>query len=196
MNKDYLFNSIIDSYIENFSDVDLIDGIRNYNDYIDIKETFQIVGDFLKDYDEDIYNIFINIVNNTPDRFRIYSSEISNEYANYSNPVNHQIAITPKYTIEDANVIVHELYHYIDSTKNKVKNNLIYSETSSMTMELYLFNYLIKNNIHSLDSYNYIYNSIFRNMFDVYYYKYYEFKQKFSGLNILRKIAPNNTLCF
>lgn len=191
MNKDYLFNSIIDSYIENFSDVDLIDDKRNYNDYIDIKETFQIVGDFLKDNDEDIYNIFINIVNNTPNRFRIYSSEISNEYANYSDPINNQIAITPKYTIEDAYVIVHELYHYIDSTKNKVKNNLIYSETSSMTMELYLFDYLTKNNIHFLDSYNYIYNSIFRNMFDVYYYKYYEFKQKYSSLNILKKIAPN-----
>ena len=191
MNKDYLFNSIIDSYVANFSDVDLIDSKRNYSDFIDMKETFKIVSDFLKDYDEDIYNIFINIINNTPEIFKFVSGDINNEYINYSDPINNEVVITPKNTIEDAFVIVHELYHYIDSTKSTVKNNITYSETSSMAMELYLYDYLNKNNIHSLDSYNYIYNSIFRNIFDVYYYKYYEFKHMLSGINILKKLHPN-----
>ena len=191
MDKDYIFNVMIDSYINNFLDVDLIDGKRNYNDYIDIKETFKIVCDFLKDYDEDVYNIFINIRDNTPEKFKFLSADISNEYANYTDIINSEVVVTPKNTIEDAFIIIHELYHYIDSTKSNVKNNIVYSEVSSMTMELYLFEYLINNNIHFLDSYNYMYNSIFRNIFDVYYYKYYEFKQKLFGVNIFKKFKFN-----
>ena len=44
--------------------------------------------------------------------------------------------------------------------KAKNKENSIYSETSSITIELFLHKYLSDNKIHSLDSNNYIFNKL------------------------------------
>ena len=67
--------------------------------------------------------------------------------------------ITFSATIKDSEAIgVGEVIH---SKKSKAKNkeNSIYSETSSITIELFLHKYLSDNKIHSLDSNNYIFNT-------------------------------------
>ncbi len=189
MNKDFLFNTIIDSYINNFQDEDLIIDKRTFNDYISLNETFKIIYNFLKEYDQNLLNIFLNLRDINKDTFNFTSSD-KNDISDSFNPANKKITIAYENNIKDPFAIIHELTHFVDYTNSNVKNNLIYSETSSVTLEFYLFKYLIKNNIHSLDSYNYIYNLLFRSYYDVFYYKYYEFKNNLKQLKFLEKIFP------
>lgn len=184
MNKEYIINHFINSYYKHFDDIDLLNGDKEYIEHIGINETLDIVCSFLNQYDKELYNIFMNIMSFNRESIIFVSNELSNNSSSLNSNSN-KITINVKNNIEDVFAIVHEFMHYVDATKAKNKENSIYSETSSITIELFLHKYLLNNKIHSLDSDNYIFNKLKNYFIDAIYVKYYSFKRSISGIELI-----------
>lgn len=184
MNKEYIINHFINSYYKYFDDIDLSNDDKEYVENIGVNETLDIVCSFLNEYDKELYNIFMNIMSFNRESIIFVSNELSNNSSSLNSNSN-KITINVKNNIEDMFTIVHEFMHYIDATKAKNKKNSIYSETSSITIELFLHKYLLDNKIHSLDSNNYIFNKLKNYFIDAIYVKYYSFKRSISGVELI-----------
>ena len=184
MNKEYIINHFINLYYKSFNDIDLANDDKEYIEHISISETLDIVCSFLNEYDKELYNIFMNVMSFNRESIIFVSNELSNNSSSLNSNSN-KITINVKNNIEDVFAIVHEFMHYVDATKAKNKENSIYSETSSITIELFLHKYLSDNKIHSLDSNNYIFNKLKNYFFDAIYVKYYYFKRSISGVELI-----------
>ena len=184
MNKEYIINHFINLYYKSFNDIDLANDDKEYIEHISISETLDIVCSFLNEYDKELYNIFMNVMSFNRESIIFVSNELSNNSSSLNSNSN-KITINVKNNIEDVFAIVHEFMHYVDATKAKNKENSIYSETSSITIELFLHKYLSDNKIHSLDSNNYIFNKFKNYFFDAIYVKYYSFKRSISGFELI-----------
>lgn len=184
MNKEYIINHFINLYYKSFNDIDLANDDKEYIEHISISEALDIVCCFLNEYDKELYNIFMNVMSFNRESIIFVSNELSNNSSSLNSNSN-KITINVKNNIEDVFAIVHEFMHYVDATKAKNKENSIYSETSSITIELFLHNYLSDNKIHLLDSNNYIFNKLKNYFFDAIYVKYYSFKRSISGVELI-----------
>lgn len=184
MNKEYIINHFINLYYKSFNDIDLANDDKEYIEHLSISETLDIVCSFLNEYDKELYNIFMNVMSFNRESIIFVSNELSNNSSSL-NSNNNKITINVKNNIEDVFAIVHEFMHYVDATKAKNKENSIYSETSSITIELFLHKYLLDNKIDSLDSNNYIFNKFKNYFFDAIYVKYYSFKRSISGVELI-----------
>lgn len=184
MNKEYIINHFINLYYKSFNDIDLANDDKEYIEHISISETLDIVCSFLNEYDKELYNIFMNIMSFNRESIIFVSNELSNNSSSLNSNSN-KITINVKNNIEDVFAIVHEFMHYVDATEAKNKENSIYSETSSITIELFLHKYLSDNKIHSLDSNNYIFNKLKNYFIDAIYVKYYSFKRSISGIELI-----------
>lgn len=184
MNKEYIINHFINLYYKSFNDIDLASDDKEYIEHISISETLDIVCSFLNEYDKELYNIFMNVMSFNRESIIFVSNELSNNSSSLNSNSN-KITINVRNNIEDVFAIVHEFMHYVDATKAKNKENSIYSETSSITIELFLHKYLSDNKIHLLDSNNYIFNKLKNYFFDAIYVKYYFFKRSISGVELI-----------
>lgn len=146
-----------------------------------LNETFDISCDFLKQYDSNIYNMYLNIRNSAKGSFQFKTKEIDKDIQNEYNVFTGCTTIVPTNTIADVFSQCHELIHKIDAPINFDKSNLDLSEVAPMTLELFINEYLVDNGISYEESMNYIYNRMIYAIDNAYFIRYIEFlKENFS----------------
>ena len=152
-NKTILCNRIINILANN--GFDKIEKPRNLRlrEQLDIKESFNIVLEFLKKFDINLYNMFLNLVENDKENF-VLLNEDANEDEYDCVKEDGKLIIIVKNNIRDVFTIVHEFIHKVYFQKDIVSkinfNNFV--EVSSITIELYLYKYLTDYTEYELDA--------------------------------------------
>lgn len=174
MNRDDVIDTVLKMYYKYGFPV-RIDKSMSISEEYSLKETFDISCDFLKQYDEDIYNMFLNIRSFDKNAYQYKTLETNIEAENEYNVFTKSVSIVPTYTIADVYSQCHELVHKIDAPSDFDKSNLDLSEVAPMTLELFINEYLADNDISYEESMNYIYNRMIYAVDNAYFIKYIEF---------------------
>lgn len=149
-NKDFFTN-----IFNHFTNLELKEEVNNKTF---VPNTSEIVEDFLKTVDMDLYNLFINSKDNM---FRVY--EDGGGRALYD-PVKDQIYVLfgRRFIFENMVALVHEMGHcYRDHLVKKLHYTTsleehLKSELYSQILEYLFLNYLINNDIYAIDAKNYL----------------------------------------
>ena len=156
-NKTILCNRIINILAK--KGFDKIEEPRNLRlrEQLDIKESFNIVLEFLKKFDINLYNMFLNLVEHDKESFLFLNEDINEdikEFAYGCVKEDGKLIIIVKNNIRDVFTIVHEFIHKVYFQKHissKINfNNFV--EVSSITIELYLYKYLMDYTEYELDA--------------------------------------------
>ena len=146
-----------------------------YNEYVDIDTTIKIVRSFINDFDKNLLNLFNNIYELDKSSIKLISKDtIEDEFNSRIELDTGNVVIPLNYNITDIFHIVHEFihkidYHNIDTFDNNFSN---FGEVAPITIELYLYKYLIDNNLFVRDSINYIKNRFNNNILISYFTKF------------------------
>lgn len=146
-----------------------------YNEYIDIDITIKIVRSFFNDFDKELLNLFNNTYQLDKSSIKLISKDtIEDEFNSRIELDTGNVVIPLNYNITDIYHIVHEFihkidYHNIDTFDNNFSN---FGEVAPITIELYLYKYLIDNNLFVRDSINYIKNRFNNNILICYFTKF------------------------
>lgn len=152
-NKDFLTG-----IFSNFTNLELKDKVDN-NTFI--PNTDEIVGEFFKTMDMDLYNLFINSKNNI---FGVYDH--GGGKALYD-PVKDQIYVLfgKEHNFRNMVTLVHEMGHCFknhlikkDYTTNNIEEHLK-SELYSEILEHMFAIYLVNNDIYAIDAYDHLNNT-------------------------------------
>lgn len=152
-NKTILCNRIINILAK--KGFDKIEEPRNLRlrEQLDIKESFNIVLEFLKKFDINLYNMFLNLVENDKENFVLLNEDVNEDEYDCVKE-DGKLIIIVKNNIRDVFTIVHEFIHKVYFQKHissKINfNNFV--EVSSMTIELYLYEYLTDYTEYELDA--------------------------------------------
>ena len=131
--------------------------------YIPLNDSIDIVGDFFKSYDIQLYNAFVNMM-----KFDKYSFEFKYNENKYSHDGSCMYIEDGRIHLEYCNDmtdiidLVHEFGHKIDYTYCDY-NNLTavnFTETTPITFELYLYKFLMKYNYCIQDAHMIFYNKV------------------------------------
>lgn len=175
-NEVLLSNRIINILAKN--GFDKIEKPRNLRlrEQIDIKESFNIVLEFLKKFNVNLYNIFLNLVENDKENFVLLNEDVNaDEYDCVKE--DGKLVIIVKNNIRDVFTIVHEFIHKVYFQKHissKINfNNFV--EVSSITIELYLYKYLMDYTEYELDAENIMKERYFYETLTAFYISYFNF---------------------
>ena len=175
-NEVLLSNRIINILAKN--GFDKIEKPRNLRlrEQLDIKESFNIVLEFLKKFNVNLYNIFLNLVENDKENFVLLNEDVNaDEYDCVKE--DGKLVIIVKNNIRDVFTIVHEFIHKVYFQKHissKINfNNFV--EVSSITIELYLYKYLMDYTEYELDAENIMKERYFYETLTAFYISYFNF---------------------
>ena len=135
---------------------ELPDADNSYSRQIDINESIKIVYNFLAEINENMANQFMNIINSKDENNNPYVNILpKDKNPNSNNEVkNGKVYIYYENTPNDPFIILHEMLHKMNECNIINENNKIgvpitrdyFSEAVSITGEMMLGNYMIKNN--------------------------------------------------
>ena len=174
MDKIEVIDKILKMYYE-YGFPSVVDNNLPINDEFSLYETFDISCDFLKQYDPNVYNMFLNIRSFDKNAYQYKTKEINPDVDNEYNVYTGCVSIVPTNTIADVYSQCHELIHKIDAPSDFDKSNLDYSEVAPMTLELFINEYLVDNGISYEESMNYIYNRMLYAVDNAYFIRYVHF---------------------
>ena len=174
MDKIEVIDRILKMYYE-YGFPSVVDKNLPINDEFSLNESFNISCDFLKQYDPNIYQMYLNIRSSAKGSYHFTTKEIDKDIENEYNVFTGCVSIVPTNTIADVYSQCHELIHKIDAPSDFEKSNLDYSEVAPMTLELFINEYLVDNGISYEESMNYIYNRMIYAIDNAYFIRYIEF---------------------
>lgn len=191
MNRENIIDTVLKMYYDYGFPVK-IDKSLPFSEEYSLKETFDISCDFLKQYDQDIYNMFLNVLSFDKNAYQYKSLDTDSEAENEYNINTKIVTIVPTNTIEDVFSQCHEFIHKMDSPSDFDKSNLDFCEVAPVTLELFINKYLIDNGISYEDSMNYVYNRMIRAVDNAYFIKYIEFLKSlnFGVFNVFLNVNP------
>lgn len=143
---------------------------------INITESFNIVFSFLKKFDINLYNMFINMIENDKESFVFLNKDINED--NY-NSINNdgKVTIAIRNNIKDVFTIVHEFVHKVYFQKD-ISSKVIfdnYTEVAPITVELYLYKYLTEFTEYGLDAEKVMKENYFYEILSCFYISYVNF---------------------
>lgn len=159
------------------------------NTEFNINDSLDIVLNFFKDYDELMYNSFLNVLNDK--KIRFVSHDIYKDEFNGMNSNNGDITIVVTNTLKDIYSIVHEFTHYYSFQKGMKVVNEELLEVVPITMEFKVNDYLIKNNIIDYNNYDFIKNRMFNSGIDALYLLYIYIIKNNPKVMFLRMVNKN-----
>lgn len=146
---------------------------------INITESFNIVFSFLKKFDINLYNMFINMIENDKENFIFLNNDINEDNYNFINN-DGKVSIAVRNNIKDVFTIVHEFIHKVyfqkDISSKVVFDN--YTEVSPITVELYLYKYLTEFTEYGLDAEKVMKENYFYEILSCFYISYVNFIKK------------------
>lgn len=151
---------------------------------INITESFNIVFSFLKKFDINLYNMFINMIENDKENFVFLNNDINEDNSNFINNEG-KVTIVVRNNIKDVFTIVHEFIHKVYFQKD-ISSKVIfdnYTEVSPITVELYLYKYLTEFTEYGLDAEKVMKENYFYEILSCFYISY---------VNFIKKIFKNN----
>ena len=151
---------------------------------INITESFNIVFSFLKKFDINLYNMFINMIENDKESFVFLNNDINEDNSNFINN-DGKVTIVVRNNIKDVFTIVHEFIHKVYFQKD-ISSKVIfdnYTEVSPITVELYLYKYLTEFTEYGLDAEKVMKENYFYEILSCFYISY---------VNFIKKIFKNN----
>lgn len=151
---------------------------------INITESFNIVFSFLKKFDINLYNMFINMIENDKESFVFLNNDINEDNSNFINN-DGKVTVAVRNNIKDVFTIVHEFIHKVYFQKD-ISSKVIfdnYTEVSPITVELYLYKYLTEFTEYGLDAEKVMKENYFYEILSCFYISY---------VNFIKKIFKNN----
>ena len=151
---------------------------------INITESFNIVFSFLKKFDINLYNMFINMIENDKENFVFLNNDINEDNSNFINN-DGKVTVAVRNNIKDVFTIVHEFIHKVYFQKD-ISSKVIfdnYTEVSPITVELYLYKYLTEFTEYGLDAEKVMKENYFYEILSCFYISY---------VNFIKKIFKNN----
>ena len=151
---------------------------------INITESFNIVFSFLKKFDINLYNMFINMIENDKESFVFLNNDINEDNSNFINN-DGKVTIVVRNNIKDVFTIVHEFIHKVYFQKD-ISSKVIfdnYTEVSPITVELYLYKYLTEFTEYGLDAEKVMKENYYYEILSCFYISY---------VNFIKKIFKNN----
>ena len=146
-----------------------------YSEDISIDVCINIVRDFLGSFDNNLLNLFNNIYDLDKNSFKLLSKDtIEEDFGSRIELDTGNVIIPLNNNVTDIFHIVHEFIHKIDyHNMNLFDNNFSnFGEVAPITIELYLYKYLIDNNLFVNDSISYINNRFSNNILISYFTKF------------------------
>lgn len=192
-NKTILCNRIINILAKN--GFDKIEKPRNLRlrEQLDIKESFNIVLEFLKKFNVNLYNMFLNLVENDKENFVLLNEDVNEDEYDCVKE-DGKLIIIVKNNIRDVFTIVHEFIHKVYFQKHissKINfNNFV--EVSSMTIELYLYKYLTDYTEYELDAEKVMKEHYFYETLTGFYISYVNFIKKIFKIDPWKSINMDN----
>lgn len=192
-NKTILCNRIINILAK--KGFDKIEEPRNLRlrEQLDIKESFNIVLEFLKKFDINLYNMFLNLVENDKENFVLLNEDVNEDEYDCVKE-DGKLIIIVKNNIRDVFTIVHEFIHKVYFQKHissKINfNNFV--EVSSMTIELYLYEYLTDYTEYELDAEKVMKEHYFYETLTGFYISYVNFIKKIFKIDPWKSINMDN----
>lgn len=181
--KVYIIDNIINTILKYNITLEYKNNI--FNQYYNIKDILDIVLNFLKQYDYNMYNSLLNMIDNK--KIKFLSKEIYREEENSFNNNSKEITIVLNNTLKDAYSIIHEFTHQYYLSSNKIVNEELL-EIIPICMESKLNDYLKNINIINDDNYDYIYNRIINTGIDCLYLEYIYLIKNNPRVMLLRNI--------
>lgn len=181
--KIYIINNIIDSILKYNISLEYNNSL--FSDYYNINNILDIVLDFFNNYDYNMYNSLLNMIDNKKIKFlskEIYSDE-ENSYRNSTKDVT----IVVSNTLRDAFSLIHEFSHLYYLSNNKVINAELL-EVIPIYMEFKFNDYLKNNNIIEEHNFNFVYNRIVNVGMDSLYLDYIYLIKNNSKVMLIRNI--------
>ena len=151
---------------------------------INITESFNIVFSFLKKFDINLYNMFINMIENDKESVVFLNNDINEDNSNFINN-DGKVTIVVRNNIKDVFTIVHEFIHKVYFQKD-ISSKVIfdnYTEVSPITVELYLYKYLTEFTEYGLDAEKVMKENYYYEILSCFYISY---------VNFIKKIFKNN----
>ena len=151
---------------------------------INITESFNIVFSFLKKFDINLYNMFINMIENDKESFVFLNNDINEDNSNFINN-DGKVTVAVRNNIKDVFTIVHEFIHKVYFQKD-IRSKVIfdnYTEVSPITVELYLYKYLTEFTEYGLDAEKVMKENYYYEILSCFYISY---------VNFIKKIFKNN----
>lgn len=170
-----LINLLADNGIK---ELDKLDNLE-LKETININDSFNIVLEFLKKFDIDLYNMFINLIENDKESFTFLNKDINEDDYNSINN-DGKVTIVVRNNIRDVFSIVHEFIHkvYFQKDISSKVNYDNYTEVSSITIELYLYKYLTVFTRFGLDAEKIMMEHYFYETLTCFYISYVNFIKK------------------
>lgn len=170
-----LINLLADNGITELKNLENLELKENIN----ITESFNIVFSFLKKFDINLYNMFINMIENDKESFVFLNKDINED--NY-NSINNdgKVTIAIRNNIKDVFTIVHEFIHKVYFQKD-ISSKVIfdnYTEVAPITVELYLYKYLTEFTEYGLDAEKVMKENYFYEILSCFYISYVNFIKK------------------
>lgn len=192
-NKTILCNRIINILAK--KGFDKIEEPRNLRlrEQLDIKESFNIVLEFLKKFDINLYNMFLNLVENDKENFVLLNEDVNEDEYDCVKE-DGKLIIIVKNNIHDVFTIVHEFIHKVYFQKHissKINFNK-FGEVSSITIELYLYKYLTDYTEYELDTEKVMKERYFYETLTVFYISYVNFIKEIYKIDPWKAIKMDN----
>lgn len=181
--KIYIINNIIDSILKYNISLEYDDSL--FSDYYNINNILDIVLDFFNNYDYNMYNSLLNMIDNK--KIKFLSKEIYNDEENSYSNSSKDVTIVVSNTLKDAFSLIHEFSHLYYLSNNKVINDELL-EVIPIYMEFKFNDYLKKSNIIKEDNYNFVYNRIVNVGIDSLYLDYIYLIKNNSKIMLIRNI--------
>ena len=146
---------------------------------INITESFNIVFSFLKKFDINLYNMFINMIENDKESFVFLNNDINEDNSNFINN-DGKVTVAVRNNIKDVFTIVHEFIHKVYFQKD-IRSKVIfdnYTEVSPITVELYLYKYLTEFTEYGLDAEKVMKENYYYEILSCFYISYVNFIKK------------------
>lgn len=146
---------------------------------INITESFNIVFSFLKKFDINLYNMFINMIENDKENFVFLNNDINEDNSNFINN-DGKVTVAVRNNIKDVFTIVHEFIHKVYFQKD-IRSKVIfdnYTEVSPITVELYLYKYLTEFTEYGLDAEKVMKENYYYEILSCFYISYVNFIKK------------------
>ena len=175
-----LINLLADNGIIELDNLENLELKSNVN----ITESFNIVFSFLKKFDINLYNMFINMIENDKESFVFLNNDINEDNSNFINN-DGKVTIVVRNNIKDVFTIVHEFIHKVYFQKD-ISSKVIfdnYTEVSPITVELYLYKYLTEFTEYGLDAEKVMKENYYYEILSCFYISY---------VNFIKKIFKNN----
>lgn len=192
-NKTILCNRIINILAK--KGFDKIEEPRNLRlrEQLDIKESFNIVLEFLKKFDINLYNMFLNLVENDKENFALLNEDVNEDEYDCVKE-DGKLIIIVKNNIHDVFTIVHEFIHKVYFQKHissKINFNK-FGEVSSITIELYLYKYLTDYTEYELDTEKVMKERYFYETLTGFYISYVNFIKEIYKIDPWKAIKMDN----